>query len=538
MKISGKIIDPLSRRVEQGTVVVEGGLIKDILWGEGEGTGYIMPGLVDAHVHIESSMLTPVMFGSEIVRHGTVAAVSDPHEIANVMGIEGVRYMVKEAGKSPVKFLVGIPSCVPATPFETSGASLGPDEVEQLFSEGTGSFLAEVMNFPGIINGDKKLMDMIAISKKYGKPVDGHAPMLSGDSLKKYAEAGIGTDHECSTIEEAREKIGFGMKILIREGSAAKNFEALNPLISSDNDKVMICTDDMHPSSLKVGHINSIMARALAYGHDLTDVVRTATLNPIKHYGIPAGLLQPGDPADFIVVGDLKTMSVSETWIDGRCVYRKGREELRPESPEIINKFNCSPVKLPDIVIKREGSRYRVIVAEDGSLLTRELIVATGSGEFLAGDPSQDILKIVVKERYNDAPPQAGFIKGLGIKSGAIASSVAHDSHNIVATGADDEAIVRAINTVVKMKGGLAVVHGDKILTLPLPVAGLMSDRDRQTVSDKYGELVEETRLMGTPLKSPFMTISFMCLLVIPELKIGDKGLFSVSTFSPVPLQL
>ena len=378
---------------------------------------------------------------------------------------------------------------------------------------------------------------MIDSARRYGKPVDGHAPMLGGEQLRKYVAAGIGTDHECSTIEEALEKLSLGMKVLIREGSAAKNYDLLQPLIRSHTSMVMLCTDDIHPSSLAKGHINKIIARGVRDGHDILDLITVSTLNPIQHYGLKAGLLQNGDPADFIVVDSPATMNVMETWIDGKNVYSNGSEISRPPAPVPVNHFNSSIINSSGLKVKRTGEKYRIITVTDGSLLTGEMIMESGGGEFIESDSASDIIKIVVKERYRDGLPSVGFVKGIGIKNGAVASTVAHDSHNIIAVGDSDEAIARAINLVTKSKGGLSVVSGAEELLLPLPIGGLMSDGTREEVASRYEQLLKATRSMGCNLKSPFMTMAFLSLLVIPELKLGDKGLFRVSTFSPVELQ-
>jgi len=529
----GNIVDVVGQRIFKGVVVVRDSRIAEIREEHNEENVTILPGLIDAHIHIESSMLVPSEFARLAVVHGTVATVSDPHEIANVLGIEGVRFMIENGKKVPFKFNFGAPSCVPATGFETSGGHLGVPEIDELLKSGDILYLSEMMNFPGVVYGDADVAQKLALASKYGKPVDGHAPGLTGDLAEKYIHAGITTDHECYTLEEAVEKIGYGMKILIREGSAAKNFEALSDLIRDYPDKVMLCSDDKHPDDLVAGHINQLVKRAFSMGYDKMKVLRCATFNPVKHYRLGTGLLQVGDPADFIVVDDLEHFSILATYVDGRKVAENGKSLIASVPVTSVNLFKAQPLKLEDLIVHPEEKRMRVISAVDGQLVTGEMIVdARIENDEVVSDPGNDILKIVVLNRYTAAPPAIAFITGFGLKTGAIASSVAHDSHNIIAIGTTDESIIKAINAIVGTRGGISVCTEDELFVLPLPVAGIMSDEDGYKVASLYHNLNQEVKTkLKTSLKAPFMTLSFMALLVIPDLKLSDKGLFDGKKF-------
>jgi adenine deaminase len=536
MKILGKLVDIHKRKIYKAKIEIEGEKILSVNEISHEENVYIIPGLIDAHVHIESSMLTPGSFALASVPHGTIGVVSDPHEIANVIGIDGVNFMIEDGKKTPFKFYFGAPSCVPATDLESSGARLGVKEVEGLLKKPEIKFLAEMMNFPGVINGNPDVMKKIDIARKLKKPVDGHAPGLSGDSLRKYINAGITTDHECSSVEEALEKIMLGMKVIIREGSAGRNLAALKSLYNDYPEMIMLSSDDIHPEMLMKRHLEKLVASLIDEGYDIFDVIRSVTINPVIHYGLDAGLLRPGDPADFIIVDDPRRMNIIETWINGQKVFNRGNVlfEYLPGQP--VNKFNCTEISAEQIAVRNEVKDKRVISAFDGELFTKEYISGPTSGKYVEGDLSEDILKIVVKDRYNDAPPSAGLIKGFGLKHGAFASSVAHDSHNIIAIGTNDEDILGAINEIVKLKGGLAVSDGGKINSLQLNIAGIMSDKPCKTIAAEYEHLSDLVKKMGSSMSAPFMTLSFMALLVIPELKISDRGLFDVNRFQYVPL--
>jgi adenine deaminase len=539
--LKGNIADIPGKRFFFGEVQISDGKIASVTeLGETSNisASFILPGFIDSHVHIESSMLVPAEFAKLAVVHGTTGTISDPHEIANVCGMAGVDYMIANGNTVPFKFHFGAPSCVPATVFETAGAALDSNDVDRLLAKKEIKYLSEMMNFPGVLNGDDEVMRKIASAKKYGKPVDGHAPGLRGDTAKQYIDAGISTDHECFTAEEALEKLGFGMKILVREGSAAKNFEALIELMHDHYENMMFCSDDKHPDSLVDGHINMLCARAVAKGIDVFKVLQAACINPVLHYKMDNGLLSQGDAADLIVVRDLEKFEVLQTYINGALVAENGRSLIQTQPSGIINEFDCTQKMPGDFSIPAvgEGQKIPVIEALEGQLITNKLwsdpFVREGMME---SDVSNDILKIVVVNRYHDSPVAKAFIKNIGIKKGALASSVAHDSHNIVAVGINDEDICRAVNLVITQQGGVSAVAGpggaEKIL--PLPVAGLMSAEDGYKVAADYTTIdrfVKEE--LGSTLAAPFMTLSFMALLVIPHLKLSDRGLFDGDSFS------
>lgn len=536
-RISGSIVDVEQAKIYPGTLVVSEGRIVDIVREETGDDTYIMPGFIDAHVHIESTMLTPAEFSRIATVHGTIATISDPHEIANVLGIEGVRYMIEDAKKAPLKVCFGAPSCVPATPFETAGASLGAEEVAELLRLDAIGYLAEVMNFPGVINGDQGVMAKIHSAAACSKPVDGHAPGLRGDDLARYARAGITTNHECLSADEALEDIEQGIMVQIRKGSAADIFEECLPLIDKHYERCMFCADDKHPDDLVRGHINEMVKGALRYGIDIMKVLRVATVNPAAHYGLDVGLLRRGDPADFIRVDNLTDLTVLETYIDGGIVAREGASLMPRQSPRIVNNFHTSPAAPSSFAVPCRGERMQVIGAADGSLITERLVASpkVQSGHAVS-DPKRDILKIAVINRYRETQPAVGFISGFGLRAGAIASSVAHDSHNIVAVGVSDADLSRAVNLVIAQGGGLAAVSENGELLLPLPVAGIMSDGDYAGVADRYTRLDKTAGEMGSKLRAPFMALSFMALLVIPSLKMSDRGLFDGETFSVTDL--
>jgi adenine deaminase len=529
----GIVIDVVNRRIFNGVVTVENGKITSVMpTDEVVPKQYILPGFVDSHIHIESSMLVPSEFARLAVRHGTVATVSDPHEIANVCGLEGVMFMIENGSKVPIKYYFGAPSCVPATPFETAGATIDVAEIEQLLDRDDIVYLAEMMNWPGVLNRDPVVMAKIEAALKRGKPVDGHAPGLKGEDARRYASAGISTDHECFTREEALDKLDAGMLISIREGSAAKNYDALISLLDEFPGKIMFCSDDKHPDDLVRGHINELAARTLARGHDLLDLLHAFCVLPVQHYKLDVGLLQPGDPADFVIIDDIDAMRVRETWIDGTCVYDNG-EVLFPKTPVVpINNFTSYEVSPADFRTRATDGKYPVIVAHDGEIVTgMEWCELPENNGFVHADPSRDILKVSVVNRYNKAKPSVGFIKNFGIKEGAIASSVAHDSHNIIAVGSSDAYISDVVNLVMESQGGIAAVTSSSKEVLPLPVAGIMSDKSGEEVALAYETLSAMAREMGSEIHAPYMLISFMALLVIPSLKISDKGMFNGETF-------
>ncbi|MBU0501058.1 MAG: adenine deaminase [Gammaproteobacteria bacterium] len=538
--ISANIVDLEARRVMFGEIHWQEGVITRVApkGDEAPGLPYLIPGFVDAHVHIESAMLTPAEFGRMALRHGTLGAVSDPHEIANVLGMEGVEFMLRDAARSTFPIVFGAPSCVPATPFETAGAVFGLVEIERLLAKPRIGYLSEVMNFPDVLARDQGVMARIAAALGRGMPVDGHAPGLRGAEARRYAEAGITTDHECFTLEEARDKIDAGMHILIREGSAARNFDVLHSLISEHPGKVMFCSDDKHPDDLLLGHMDRLAARAVALGHDPFDVLRCACLNPVRHYSIPLGLLRQGDSMDALLVQDLRGFRPLRAWLRGLPVMEAGEPLLSHRRVEALNRFHALPLEIRDLRVKAAVGRLRVIEALDGELITPESWVEPKiEAGFLAPDPERDLLQLCVLNRYQPAPPAHAFIRGFGLKRGALASSVAHDSHNLVAVGADHASMVAAINGVIAAQGGIAVADGSQIELLPLPVAGLMSDREGPWVADRYAQLDRGAKALGSGLRAPFMTLSFMALLVIPELKLSDMGLFDGRSFSFTSLQ-
>lgn len=531
--ISGNIIDIEGRRIYKGNITISDGRIEKI--GESAEVSenvYILPGFVDAHVHIESSMLVPSEFARLAVLHGTVATVSDPHEIANVCGMEGVEFMVNNGKQVPFKFNFGAPSCVPATSFETAGDEISAKDIETLLKKPEIKYLAEMMNWPGVLFNDPVVYEKINIAKKLGKVIDGHAPGLKGEQAQQYIAAGISTDHECFTAEEALDKLKFGMKILIREGSAAKNFEALINLLNDYENSIMFCSDDKHPDNLVVGHINELVQRALDKGIDLYKVLKAACINPVKHYGLEVGLLKSGDPADFIIIDNPKDFNILKTYTNGELVAENKKSFIKPIPVSPINRFNTPLKTVSDFKIASSSGKTRVIEALDGQLITRsietELPLENG---YVQSIPEKDILKITVVNRYKEAVPAKAFIKGFGLKQGALASSIAHDSHNIVAVGVNDEDINKAVNEVIKNQGGISAVYDGKLYSLPLPVGGLMSAEDGYVVADKYTELDKISKAMGSTLTSPYMTLSFMALLVIPSLKLSDLGLFDGDKF-------
>lgn len=541
--VFGETIFPARIRVRNGSV----SSIEKLERSELSGTNYILPGFIDSHVHIESSMLIPAEFARLAVVHGTVATVSDPHEIANVCGIAGVRYMIKNGKTVPFNFYFGAPSCVPATKFETAGAAINVEEVAELLAMDEIKYLSEMMNFPGVLSNDQQVMEKIAAAFQVGKPVDGHAPGLRGEQVRQYIGAGITTDHECFTRDEALEKLQAGMKVIIREGSAAKNFDALIDLLNEYPNMMMFCSDDKHPDSLVNGHINDLCARAIARGIDLFKVLKAACVNPVLHYKLDVGLLRVGDPADCIVVNDLVDFRVRQTYVHGQLVAQDGRSLIEKSAPgrvPTINNFHCVKKEVGDFEVLATSlsddasKNLPVIGVMDGQLITNRLAVTPRIVDNrIVSDVENDILKIVVVNRYSGGttPIAKGFIKDVGLKSGALASSVAHDSHNIVAVGVDDSSLCKAVNLVIESKGGISCVSESAEMVVQLPVAGLMSDQDGYSVADSYTVIDQMAKAQGSTLSAPFMSLSFMALLVIPHLKLSDLGLFDGDSFQFVP---
>lgn len=538
-QISGNIADPLGRRIFPATLTIRDGRIAAIREDATPHSTWLLPGFVDAHVHVESSLLPPCEFARLAVVHGTVATVSDPHEIANVLGVPGVEFMLADAARSPFHFHFGAPSCVPATAFDHAGATLDAATVATLLDRTDIGYLSEMMNYPGVVAGDTDVLAKIAAAKARGKPVDGHAPGLRGPALAAYVAAGISTDHECVTLDEALEKLSLGMRILIREGSAARNFDALASLIDSHPGRVMLCSDDRHPDQLFLGHVDTLVRRALARGSDLFDVLQAATVNAVRHYGLDVGLLRPGDGADFIEVDDLRTLRIRKVFVRGELAAVDGVTLWPRLASGTPNTFAARPQAAEAFAVPAgpAGARLRVIEARDGQLVTgsslAEPLVVAGC---VVADPAADVLKITLVNRYADRPPVVAFIRNFGFRRGAIAASVAHDSHNIVAVGVDDASLARAVNLVIDARGGLAAVDDGREELLPLPIAGLMSDLPGTEVAARYAALDRFAKDLGSPLGAPFMTLAFMALLVIPALKLAPQGLFDTGRFAPVSL--
>ncbi|MBS1634810.1 MAG: adenine deaminase [Bacteroidetes bacterium] len=531
--LRANLVDLVSKTIYPAEIQVEDGRIKSVVPIAETQSTYIMPGFIDAHVHVESSMLVPSEFASLAVLHGTVATISDPHEIANVLGMAGVEYMIDNGRQVPFHFFFGAPSCVPATNFETAGAVIDAKDVKTLLQKPEIVYLAEMMNFPGVIHRDPEVMRKLEAAKEAGKPIDGHAPGLMGADMKTYFDAGISTDHECFMYDEALEKLKHGVNIMIREGSAAKNFNTLIPLLKLFPEQIMFCCDDKHPDSLIENHINQHVKRALALGHDLFDVLRASSYNVIKHYKLPVGLLQPGDSADFIEVNNLEELRVLKTYIKGQLVAEAGLSKLPSAEAPVVNNFNCSPKSPEDFRLRATGSNIRIIEALDGQLITHEITdrVLQVNG-YAEADPSRDILKMAVVNRYEDAPVSIAFIKNVGLKQGAIASCVAHDCHNIVVVGTNDDDICRAVNLIIQARGGVSLANGEDRQVIELPIAGIMTNKPAREIADAYIRIDKAAKALGSKLGAPYMTLSFMALLVIPELKLSDRGLFNGKSFT------
>ncbi len=536
-ELTGNVVDILHRRVFPGRLSIVKGKIASVReLPEAEDT-FLLPGFVDAHVHIESSMLVPAEFARAAVVHGTVATVSDPHEIGNVLGVAGVHYMLTNAQGVPFKFYFGAPSCVPATTFETAGASIGVEDVKTLLDDPRISYLSEMMNFPGVLNADPEVTAKLQAAQRRSKPIDGHAPGLRGEEARRYFAAGMTTDHESFLLDEARDKLNCGAKIAIREGSAARNFEALFPLIDEAPQHCMLCSDDKHPDELLAGHIDRLVARAVAQGADVMNALRCGCVTPVLHYGLDVGLLRPGDDADLIEVEDLTDFRALRTWVRGQLVAERGQTRIPRSQPQTVNKFADIRKSVDEFRVRAESDRIHVIEAVDGQLVThcrvRDALIRD---ELAVSDPKRDVLKMTVVNRYHSAPPAVAFVENFGLKSGAIASSVAHDSHNVIAVGVDDEDLCAAVNLVLEAQGGLSVAAEKVQEVLPLPVAGLMSTQSCDQVGRLYAELDRQVKALGSPLRAPFMTLSFMALLVIPEIKLSDLGLFDGNRFEFLPL--
>jgi adenine deaminase len=532
LTIKANYVDIENRQIFAAEVKIEGRKIVAVTAIDEVVEDYILPGFIDAHIHIESSMVLPAEFAKVAVLHGTVGTVSDPHEIANIMGIDGVNYMIENSKTVPFNFFFGAPSCVPATSFETAGASIDAAGREELMQSKDIWYLAEVMNYPAVIHRDAEMMQKVRAAHHVNKPVDGHAPGVTGSDLQQYISAGISTDHECVTYHEGLEKLKLGMKVIIREGSAAKNFDALIPLLNLFPKQIMFCSDDKHPDDLLLGHINQLVLRAINQGYDLYDVLHAACVLPIKHYQLPVGQLKVNDDADFIVINNLKEFKVKQTFIKGNCVAQNQISHIQTKPFHFINQFNCKAITAKQLELKASNNKIKIIETFNRQLITACIVdtVPIVDG-ILTTNSTKDILKIVVVNRYFDAPPSVAFIKNFGLKEGAIASCIAHDSHNIVAVGVDDESLAQAINLIIESKGGISVAHQHGKDVLPLPVAGIMSNQAVDKVAEGYQSLHNKAKELGCQLDAPFMSLSFMALLVIPALKLSDKGLFDGVSF-------
>lgn len=533
--LSGHIVDVVNRQIIKGHLTIEGNRIVKILPSDDVENQFIIPGFVDAHIHIESTMMIPSEFARQVLPKGTIGCVCDPHEIANVCGMTGIDFMIEDSKNAPLIFSFGAPSCVPATHAETSGASLKAEDIKNLLQRNDIGFLGEMMNFPGVINHDEQVLLKIKAAIECGKPIDGHAPELSGDDLRAYVEEGISTDHECMTLSESKEKIALGMKILIREGSAARNLDALAPLITLFPNKVMLCTDDKHPDDLiQNGHMDGMIRKLIDAGYDVFDILQAASYNPINHYKLPIGLLQENDQADFLVVSDLTSFKIKETWIKGEKVAENGQIcYAHRSSGKTVNQFRTNPIQPSDIQVLKKGRFMRIICVEDGQLYTRsEWIEPLAENQMVQANTGLDILKLVVYNRYTPSRPAVAFVRNFGLKKGALASTIAHDSHNIIAIGTSDIDICQSINRLIEAKGGIIASQEKAFKMLPLPIAGLMSNEAGELIASKYKEVETFAKNLGCPFKAPFMTLAFLSLLVIPEIKLSDKGLFDVQRFS------
>ena len=530
--VKSNLIDLVSKEIYPAEITVTAGKISSIKKTNENYNTYVLPGFIDSHVHVESSMLVPSEFARIAVTHGTVGTISDPHEIANVLGVAGVDYMIDNAKQVPFHFYFGAPSCVPATNFETAGAVIDADDIDKLLARKEIVYLAEMMNFPGVIYKDAEVIKKLEFAKKYGKPIDGHAPGLMGDDMRHYFDAGITTDHECFGFIEAQEKLKHGVKVMIREGSAAKNFDTLIPLLKDYPEQIMFCCDDKHPDNLIESHLNNHVKRALKAGYELFNVLRASSYNVVKHYNLPIGLLQLEDSADFIEIDNLTDFNILKTYIKGELVAEKGNSFIKKVDAPIVNNFNCNLKQPSDFKISSSSDKIRVIEVLDGQLVTNELYMNAFSVDgFGESNVNEDVLKIAVVNRYFDAPVSVAFIKNVGLKQGAIASCVAHDCHNIVVVGTNDLDICNAVNLIIKAKGGISLANANEQVVLELPIAGIMTNQAAEEVAEAYTKLDKRAKALGSKLRAPYMSLSFMALLVIPELKLSDKGLFNGKTF-------
>lgn len=557
------MLDVITDSIYPARISVEGGFFKEIVPivinddSELDISGIILPGFIDSHIHIESTMLTPAQFAKLAVRFGTTSVVCDPHEIANVAGTDGIDFMIENSKSVPFNFYFSIPSCVPATCFETSGAILDSETIGELLKKDEAVALGEMMNFPGVINGDGEVLAKLEKAKELGKPIDGHAPLLSGKDLDKYIAEHISTDHECSNFAEAIEKKEKGMKIMVREGSSAKNMEALfdfsdrldywknHESFGKMPNEVLekrihlpifdfIVSDDKHTTDLIKGHLNESIKKAIGLEISPISAIEMVTVNPSTHYNLNTGAIVKGMQADYVVVDNLNDLNILKTYVAGKCVFDGENVLFDVEETEFKNTFDVSKKGFEDFEISCDepSADVNVIRCFNGELITEaESATLETKNGFVQPDLEEDILKIAVVERYGGNSIANGFITGFNLKKGAIASSVAHDSHNIVVVGTNSEDMANAVNCLIDNEGGFAIVDGDFEDSLALPIAGLMTNEDSHEVAEKLEKLHKTAADFGCKLDSPFMTMSFMALLVIPAIKISDKGLFDCINF-------
>ncbi|NPV64923.1 MAG: adenine deaminase [Methanobacteriaceae archaeon] len=527
--LKGNILNVFTGDIYPAEIIIEDGMIKIVRKIEGDFDGILLPGFIDSHTHIESSLMTPSSFAEATIPHGTTAVISDPHEIANVMGLEGIDFMIEDSKRVPLKFFFTAPSCVPPTEFETAGANIGVNEIRALLERDEIVALGEMMDFPGVISEDPQVIDKIKAAKKARKPIDGHAPLLSGDDLCKYVEKGISTDHESVYAEEAQEKIELGMKIMIREGSSAKNLQELAK-VGGD----FLVSDDVEPGDLIEGHMDMILRKAVEYGIDEVEAVRMVTINPADHYSLDSGAIAPGRPADIVLVDNLKNFTVKKVFINGELVAKDGEKLFKVKGngktpPQ--GKIRIKDLKSSRLEIRASGSKARVRVIK---VFEEQIITSESTHELPIKDgivqplPEDDILKVSVIDRYGHGNIGNGFVEGFGIREGALASTVAHDSHNLIVVGTSTDYMMRAVEILRRSGGGLVAVAPNESVHLRLPVAGLMSHESVNILACKARQLNDFVADMGSSLSNPFMTMSFLSLLVIPQLRLSDRGLFNV----------
>jgi adenine deaminase len=549
---NGRVIHVFTNEILAGDVAIINGRIAGIGRYEGRETvdldgKYLSPGFIEGHIHIESSMLTPAQFGAAVIPHGTTTVICDPHEIGNVCGKTGIRYMLEK--QSPLNLYAMAPSCVPATHMETSGALLSADDIAEILEHPRVLGLAEMMNFPGTVAAAPDVLAKLRVARKRKVPIDGHAPGLGGRDLQAYIASGISSDHECTTLAEAEEKLRAGMAIFIREGSTARNLEELMPLLHSPAAcHCLLVTDDRHADDLvERGHLDYILRRAVHYGASAVIALQMVTINPARHFGLQrTGAIVPGFRADLVVLDDLEQFTADRVYISGQCVAEKGAmvTAVPEQSLDTLDPVIRSSVKIDPEVVDlsmpgEEGGLIRVITCTDGQIVTgQQMLEPKVENGMMVSDVERDILKIVVLERHHGSHAMGiGFVQGLGLARGAIGSTVAHDSHNMIVTGTSDASMLRAIRALTDIRGGLVVAGDEQVYdVLPLPVAGLMSTGTAQKVSDCLDGIRTALEKVGTGVENPFMLLSFLALPVIPELKITDKGLVDVLQFQLVPL--